>query len=503
MDASEDLLIPAPDLRIGQIVHERYRIVRKLGEGGFGAVYEGEHQLIQRRVAIKCLHAHLASNADVLARFRREAMATNAIRHPNIVEVTDMGRFDDGTVFMVLELLEGRDLAACLDEGTLSIARVVHIVSQVCDALSAAHEHGIVHRDLKPDNIFLVPRKDDPDFVKVLDFGIAKFRKTSQGGVTRTGTPIGTPEYMSPEQVLGSKDVDHRTDIYALGVVLFEAITGRVPFQGESFVALAMNVMESPAPRLRTLAPDAPPELDELIDRMLSKDVNVRPRSCAEVKAALARFSNVHDVLEVRADTMPAPAKLAAPPSASDAQPRRWLWAVSLVLVLLVAGVVVQLSGVLQPSTPTRVEAAPAAAASSLVRVQIEARPPGAQLWLDGRPIANPYDADLPHSEDVRSVEARMEGYRSVARSFVVDAPQRIRIDLVREAEGADPPEVASSSERASRRSRTAARGRSQPTEAPAAEAPAQQPREQPAHHAAEPEGRTVGRGFIDLNSQL
>jgi eukaryotic-like serine/threonine-protein kinase len=291
------MAVPA-DPRIGQLVHDRYRILRKLGEGGMGAVYEGEHTLIQRRVAIKCLHTQFAANPEMVARFQREAMAANATRHPNIVEVTDMGRFEDGAIFMVLEFLDGRDLGSLLnDERALPISRAVHILSQVCDALSAAHAANIVHRDLKPENIYLTTRGEDPDFVKVLDFGIAKFAETAGGGITRAGTTVGTPHYMSPEQAIGEKELDRRADIYSLGVVLFNCLAGALPFDDESFPRLMMKVVYQQAPRLSEIVPGVPPELERLVDAMLAKNPGARPQSCREVKEALAPFRQVHDSL--------------------------------------------------------------------------------------------------------------------------------------------------------------------------------------------------------------
>ncbi len=295
---SEPLLAAsAVDPRIGQIVQDRYRIVRKIGEGGMGAVYEGEHTVIRRKVAIKCLHAQYATNQEMVNRFHREAMAANAIRHPNIVEVTDMGRFPDGAVFMVLEFLEGKELSGVLKQsGAMPLSRVVHIVSQVCDALSAAHDASIVHRDLKPDNIYLCPRgDDDPDFVKVLDFGIAKYREQGHGqGMTRTGMTMGTPNYMAPEQAQASKDLDHRADIYSLGVILFHLITGVLPYDDESFPMLMVKVISYPAPRLRSVSPEIPQALDDLVDRMLAKNPALRPPSCKDVKAALQQFRGVN-----------------------------------------------------------------------------------------------------------------------------------------------------------------------------------------------------------------
>ena len=174
-DQAADFIADARDPLEGSVVQDRYRIVRRLGEGGMGRVYEGEHLLVKRRVAIKCLHAHYASRPDVLGRFLREAQAASAIGNEHIVDVLDLGKMPDGSPFMAMEFLAGRDLRQTLDElGTLPVGRAARIVRQVCDAVAAAHEKAIVHRDLKPENVFLIQRGDNPDFVKVLDFGIAK-----------------------------------------------------------------------------------------------------------------------------------------------------------------------------------------------------------------------------------------------------------------------------------------------------------------------------------------
>jgi serine/threonine-protein kinase len=315
---TDGLLQPAagPDPKIGMVLQDRYRIVRKLGEGGMGAVYEGEHVLIKRRVAIKCLHGQFATNPEIVARFHREALAATSIGHQNIIEVTDMGRFPDGSVFMVLEFLEGRDWSKDIDEqGPQPLGKVVKITSQICDALTAAHAKGIVHRDLKPENVFLIARGHDPDFVKVLDFGISKFRDSNSGpgkAMTQTGTTLGTPYYMAPEQAQGKKDIDHRADIYSLGVMTFQALTGQYPFDDESYPMLVLKICTEPPPPLRLYRPDLPKELEDLVMRMLAKDPAQRFADCAAVKAALAPFASMNDAPVVAAD---APSTANRPPS--------------------------------------------------------------------------------------------------------------------------------------------------------------------------------------------
>ena len=296
---------PPQDPRLGMVLQERYRIVRKLGDGGMGAVYEGEHVLIKRRVAIKVLHAQFAQNPEIVARFQREAEAATSIGHPNIIEVTDMGRFPDGTAYMVLEFLEGRDWSHDIESaGPQPLGKVVHILTQVCDALTAAHAKGIVHRDLKPENIFLIERRNDPNFAKVLDFGISKIAD-AQGqdrSLTQTGTALGTPYYMAPEQCQGKRDIDHRADIYSLGVILFQALTAQYPFDDESYPMLVLKICTEPPPSLAHYRPDVPQELQQIVNRMLAKDRDHRYQSVAEIKDALAPFMAMNDAPVVATD---------------------------------------------------------------------------------------------------------------------------------------------------------------------------------------------------------
>lgn len=278
------------DPLIGTTIQDRYKVEKKLGQGGMGAVYLAQHILIQKKVAIKCLHAGLASNADVVRRFHNEAVAATAIGHPNIVDVTDMGRFDDGTFFMALEFLDGRDWQDDLDaSGAQPLEKVAHIGMQICDALEAASCKGIVHRDLKPENIFLIERHGDVDFVKVLDFGISKFHD-GIGGSTKTGELMGTPYYMAPEQVRGERNITHVADIYALGVIFYQALTGDVPFDGNTLPELILKIASEEAPRLDDRIGDAPEAVVSLISRMLAKSAHDRPQTFTEVAEVLSPF---------------------------------------------------------------------------------------------------------------------------------------------------------------------------------------------------------------------
>ena len=305
---SETMMEPVQgqDPRIGMVLQDRYRIVRVLGEGGMGTVYEGEHIVIKRRVAIKALHAQFAQNPEIVARFHREALAATSVGHANIVEVTDMGQFPDKSAFMVLEFLEGRDWADDIEkQGPQPAAKTIRILSQVCDALDAAHAKGIVHRDLKPENIFLITRGDNADFAKVVDFGISKFHDSTDKSMTKTGTAMGTPYYMAPEQAQGKKDVGKSADIYSLGVILFQALTGQFPFDDESYPMLVLKICTEPAPELGLYRPDLPRELSDIVGRCLRKDPNQRFASCGDLKAALAPYRNLEDDPSVSADAPP------------------------------------------------------------------------------------------------------------------------------------------------------------------------------------------------------
>ena len=241
---------PEPDdPYVGTIVSGRYRVLRKLGEGGMGIVYLAEHIVIEKKVALKVLSEDFARKADLVARFMQEAKAASRIGHENIVDITDFGQTAAGSVFIAMEFLEGNDLATAIRErGPMPFERVLPIALQICRALATAHDKGIIHRDMKPENIFLVTRDGRPDFVKVLDFGIAKMSTVDEPSerLTRTGMIFGTPEYMSPEQARGDRP-DHRVDIYALGCIIYEMLTGDVPFHAETFMGvLTKHMFEQP-----------------------------------------------------------------------------------------------------------------------------------------------------------------------------------------------------------------------------------------------------------------
>ena len=273
------------DPRVGTLV-DRYRLVSRLGEGGMGIVYRAEHTVIGRPVALKLLHPSLITVPEAVDRFFREARAAGEVPTEHIVAVTDSGRTDDGTNFLVMELLSGHSLQAALEqEGSLDPARTIHIALQIAEALQAAHARGVVHRDLKPANVQLVERGSDPDFVKLLDFGVAKITE-SNIKLTQTGMIVGSPAYMSPEQASG-KTVDHRTDIYAFGVILFEMLTGRIPFPGKSATEILLGHVSAPPPSPRNINPAIPPPLESIILACLAKDPGDRPQTMDELRGQL------------------------------------------------------------------------------------------------------------------------------------------------------------------------------------------------------------------------
>jgi serine/threonine protein kinase len=290
----------------GQLVDGRYQIDYVLGVGSMGVVYGARHAAVGKLVAIKALRAHLASDAEAIQRFNAEATAATSIGNQHIVETFDFGRLADGTAYMVMEYLEGRSLAELIEGWSpLPLERITRIGVQIAEALNAAHLAGIVHRDLKPDNVFLCERENDPDFVKILDFGIAKFG-VSQARLTQAGAVFGTPAYMSPEQALG-KATDGRTDVYALGVMLYEMACGRVPFQGENAIAvLTLHANEEPE-QLSQRIPDVSRELEAIVHKCLQKDPEARYGSMAELAADLARLASGMPVRAEARQQTPAP----------------------------------------------------------------------------------------------------------------------------------------------------------------------------------------------------
>jgi serine/threonine-protein kinase len=275
---------------LGQTLGGRYRVTSLIGSGGMGAVYRAEHLQLQKTVALKVLNAEMAAHREAALRFEREAMVSARIQHPNVVNATDSGRLPDGSLYLVLEYVAGSSLRQLLDrEQRLPTARALAIGAQIADALSAAHAGDVVHRDLKPGNVMLLSHDGDPEFVKVLDFGLARVVGSDEVGepLTRSGSVFGTPEYMSPEQARGEV-VDHRADLYALGVILYELLCGRPPFQAPELVAVLIKHIQEPPP---PLPPDIPASVAEYVLSLLDKAPARRPATARQVAKALRRLA--------------------------------------------------------------------------------------------------------------------------------------------------------------------------------------------------------------------
>jgi eukaryotic-like serine/threonine-protein kinase len=286
-------------LQAGALIARRYRLSRPLGQGGMGTVWAANHTLTGREVAMKFVHGRAHSGRELRERFLREARAATAVRHPNVVHVLDAFELDDETRVMVMDLLHGETLRERLDrDEQLSLSETAAVLLPAISAVGTAHARGIVHRDLKPENIFLANEAGDGATIKVLDFGIAKL--TSGGGgaegaglVTQAGSTLGTPCYMAPEQATGETDVDHGADIWAFGVILYECLSGVRPIDGESVGQVVMRLMSTGIIPLERVVLGLPPDVTELVGRMLSRERSRRPRDLCEVAELLRRYSKV------------------------------------------------------------------------------------------------------------------------------------------------------------------------------------------------------------------
>ena len=286
---------PAGEVQVGQSLGS-YVLEALLGEGSMGRVFQARHALLDRRVALKILRPQQARDAEFVQRFFQEAKAVNQINHEHIVEIFDfVDDRESDQVYCVMELLVGETLSASIARGPIPLERMQRIAIQLCAALGAAHQVGVVHRDLKPDNIFIVQRPGQPDYVKVLDFGVAKMMSAVPTRSTLEGTLIGTPTYMAPEQAAGLP-IDSRADIYAVGNVLYEMIVGKPPFDSEAIGQLVVQIITQPVPplpsRLRTQEP-LPSSLRSLVMRCLQKDPGARPAHLAEVTTGLLTLGTV------------------------------------------------------------------------------------------------------------------------------------------------------------------------------------------------------------------
>ncbi|HVJ21862.1 MAG TPA: protein kinase, partial [Polyangiaceae bacterium] len=289
---------------MNEIVAGKYRVDRVLGQGGMGVVLAVWHLQLEERAAIKIMLPEAAASGDAVARFLREARAAAKIQSEHVARVRDVGTLDNGQPYMVMEYLEGEDLSAVVaNRGALPVEDAVSYLLQACEALAEAHSIGIVHRDLKPGNLFLSRRRDGSELVKVLDFGISKVTGAAASGSdsakTRTSALMGSPLYMSPEQMTSSRDVDARSDIWALGVILHELVTGRTPFDGETLPQICAMILSGPTPSVRAARADLPHALDAVITRCLEKNPDARFRNVAELALALQPFAARRSLVSV------------------------------------------------------------------------------------------------------------------------------------------------------------------------------------------------------------
>jgi serine/threonine-protein kinase len=427
-----------------------YQIVRQLGKGGMGAVYEGFNPQLGRRAAIKVLLSQLTNDKEQVARFFNEAKASNLVRHPSLVDVFECGYAENGMAFIIMEYLDGETLRArCKRQGTLGPTSIP-IIRQMATALAATHEKNIVHRDLKPDNVMLVADPEVPggERVKILDFGIAKLLAEAGGEElkvrTKTGTMMGTPTYMSPEQCRGNAAVRQPSDVYSLGAMLFEMYAGQPPFVSDGFGELMAMHLFAPPPTLSSQVPGVPPELDELIGRMLAKDPAQRPLM-TQVAEQLLRIPSAGSSQRPRSTPVSTAASPSVPPTTIQTTPqnslawqrrRKWIGG-SLLLGLLAAGLLMghlfapkepsirASSGVTVQSKPTA--AAPAESRGSRESQTPPVAPTGGETGTDTAKSAASQDSAPPRDSVRKAALQRKKAGVKAAPVPIEKAPEVVK----------------------------------------------------------------------------
>ena len=420
---------------IGRILGGLYKVVRRIGEGGMGTVYMAVHVHLNKGFAIKILSENIGVSTNAVNRLLQEAQTASSIDHENIVDVVSFDTTDDGRVFLVMELLEGSSLADVLDQGALPLGRAMRIAFQISQALGEAHERGIVHRDLKPENVFLLQKK--PDFVKVLDFGISKVKTAEAENVrmTRTGQLVGTPLYMSPEQARGETDVDHRADIYALGVIVYEMLTGRPPFQGKNYFQLLWKHGNEVPPRPTSFCPELPAQIEDVLMRSLEKSPEDRFSSMHEFEEALRVASENFIARESSGEVVLLPRT-----QRRNVRWSTWMLGLSFILALMLGGylafseheppittdsaeVEVEPTPRSEQQEPTPSEDRAREESTSVPlqtkgRISFRSRPEGASVLIGEIKICDtPCEAELPFGESTKAIY-RLRGYRDAEVEF-------------------------------------------------------------------------------------
>ncbi|MFU8805517.1 MAG: serine/threonine-protein kinase [Bradymonadaceae bacterium] len=450
---------------VGQSIAGRYDVVSLMGFGGMGAVYEVIQRNMNRRIALKFIPSH---NPITAARFEREALTVSQLRHPNTVTVFDYGQTEDGFLYLTMEMLAGKTLSDLIkEESPMPPTRAIHIAAQVCRSLSEAHRMGIVHRDIKPDNIFLIEVDGDPDVVKVLDFGIAKVISGEDDvQLTGDGRIIGTPRYMSPEQIL-SQEVDHRSDIYSLGCIIFEMLCAAPPFQASSTTALMIShAQDPPPPFAERLSEDAlshiPLSVEHVVRRALAKSPDDRQQTTdllrEELEAALTSLQAQRSHDDSRHGvTSPAQLPAGAKDAGSNKTGRLALVAIAIAIVLIIAFSFVIFSPSDDPTPLVQEsevefevdELAHAEESRGLAQVRIDSEPQGAMILADDEELGRtPLNISL--ASDVESVSYRLvlEGYEERTIDVAVTPGSRKRQEFsfllvpVQEPEEKEPEEV-------------------------------------------------------------
>ncbi len=423
----QDIDSSSRDPLIGTTLDDRYAIQNLLGEGGMGIVYLATHAVIGKRCAVKVLRPDIANEHDVSERFIQEARSAAAIGNEHVIEITDFGKTPDGAPYFVMEFLEGASLHDVLKETPkLDIERALHIIDQCCEALAKAHDVGVIHRDLKPENLFLITRGTDSDYVKVLDFGIAKVARET-GRLTRTGTIFGTPQYMSPEQAAGTS-MDERTDIYSLGIIMYEMLCGRVPFEADTFMGvLTKHLYEEPIPPSRRSPPvDLPEAVESVILKSIAKKRDRRYRTMTDFQKdirTVLKGGTPESLLDQKRESTlpPSPSQIVGdsrPPAYQSAAPqKRPAGKVPFIIgaVIIITGALVgayfllkpsdktadpsTVVGALTPKLPVQVTDTVEEEKTALVeaektpsvdnKVTISSTPPGAKLLQGGVVIGN------------------------------------------------------------------------------------------------------------------